>query len=104
MSDNNNTCTLNSDNLQIPYIAWESDKARTERIIKRLIRVIILLVIAFVGSNAYWVYEWTNLDYEQIETETVDIDNDDNSGINYIKNGGVITNGHESENQTNKSN
>lgn len=30
---------------------------------KRLIAIIVALVIAFVGTNAYWIYQWNSYDY-----------------------------------------
>ena len=50
------------------FLAWhEGDMARMERANKRLWVVIIILIIALIGSNAAWIY------YEsQFEDVTVD--------------------------------
>ena len=91
--------------LLVPYIVWESDRARAERTAKRLITVIILLIILFVGSNAFWIYEWTRYDFSsETTTETVSVESDDGHA-NYIGNDEEINNGtnygQENESNTN---
>ena len=67
----------------VSYIVYEGTMARFERIIKRLIAVIIILLCII----AYGVYEWTQYD-------TVDVDVDSKDGnTNYIGASGVINNG-----------
>ena len=39
----------------IPYFSHEGDMARMERSNKRLFIVIIVLIVALVGSNAAWI-------------------------------------------------
>lgn len=42
----------------VPYVAHQSAMARAERTQKRLIWIIVLLIVLFVGSNFAWiVYE-----------------------------------------------
>ena len=50
----------------IPYVAFESELNRFERVNKRLWIALIILIVSLVGSNAGWIY------YESqfIETET----------------------------------
>lgn len=82
--------------LTVPYIVWESDRARAERTTKRLIAVIVLLIILFVGSNAFWVYEWTRYDFSAVTTTTtedIDVESENNGNANYIGNDGEINNG-----------
>ena len=69
----------------IPLIAHELDMARLERIIKRLIIIIILLV----GIIGFGAYEWCQYDY----TDVV-IDSQGGGNANYLKAGmnGVINN------------
>ena len=43
-------------NLSISYLAFESSQARMERLNKRLWIVILVLIIALVGTNAGWIY------------------------------------------------
>ena len=44
-----------NENQNIPYIAHEADMARMERIIKRLWILLIISLVALVGTNAAWV-------------------------------------------------
>jgi hypothetical protein len=82
---------------QIPYIVYESAEARSERTIKRLIIALIISVILIFGSNAIWLYEWTQYDYVTTdkETETDTTYTQDGGGINNINTGaqGDVTNG-----------
>ena len=55
------------DERMIPYFSHEGDMARMERANKRLWIVILVLIIAFVGSNVYWV--WRENQYEDIVVE-----------------------------------
>lgn len=69
----------------IPLIAHELAMARLERIIKRMVAIIILLV----GIIAFGVYEWTQFDYADITVDSRDLGN-----ANYLGAGtsGVINN------------
>ena len=88
MDDDNKTT------LTVPYIVWESDRARAERTTKRLIAVIVLLIALFVGSNAFWVYEWTKYDFSsEVTTEDIDVESTDSGNANYVGNNGDISNG-----------
>lgn len=40
----------------IPYLVHESHVARLERTIKRLWILCIIIFLALVGTNAYWIY------------------------------------------------
>lgn len=67
----------------IPYIVFEADMARFERIIKRLWITVILLIVLLVGSNMAWlIYESQFEDFEA--TITQDAQN---------KSGDIIMNG-----------
>lgn len=46
----------NKDIAMIPYIAHEGEMARSERVIRRLIVAIIVLVVLLLITNALWVY------------------------------------------------
>ena len=46
----------NKDIAMIPYIAHEGEVARSERVIRRLIVAIIVLVVILFLTNALWVY------------------------------------------------
>ena len=65
----------------IPYIAYESAIASSERHIKRLWIALIICIILLFGSNAMWLYEWCQYDYSYAETYE-----QDGEGINVIGN------------------
>lgn len=75
--------------VQIPYFTHEADMERLERANKRSFILILVLIIALVGSNLAWtIYE---SQFEDVET-TITQDNKD--GINnFIGNDGDIYNG-----------
>ena len=56
---------------------FESSSARLERINKRLVIIIILLIIGLVGSNAYWVYYESQFQDVITATQTVEQEADD---------------------------
>ena len=59
----------------VPYIVHEGDMARLERIIKRLWILCIIMFIALVGTNAYWI--WFESQFEEVVTTqevTQDVD------------------------------
>lgn len=47
---------------------------------KRLIAIIAALVIAFVGTNAYWIYQWHSYDYVSQDGEGYNYYNSDING------------------------
>lgn len=55
------------DERMIPYFSHEGDMARMERANKRLWIVVLVLIIAFVSSNVYWI--WRENQYEDIVVE-----------------------------------
>lgn len=73
----------------IPYIVFEGEMARHERIIKRLVVALIITVLLLFASNAIWLYTFGQFD---IETETVTLDAAEGNA-SYIGNDGVINNG-----------
>ena len=77
------------DNDKIPYIAFESEMARYERSIKRLIVALILTIVMLFASNGMWLWFFNQFDYET-DTITQDTEDGDNS---YIGNDGAIING-----------
>lgn len=40
----------------VPYIAYESEMARMERIVKRLWVVLLAAVLLLAGTNAAWMW------------------------------------------------
>lgn len=59
------------ENKDVPYIVYEGAMASSERHIKRLIIALIICIILLFGSNAMWLWEWTQYDYiDEVETTT----------------------------------
>lgn len=74
----------------VPFAAYESEMARNERTVKRLVYVVVLLIVLLFGSNAAWLYYESQ--FETVETWEVIQEND--GGLNnYIGNDGDIING-----------
>ena len=72
----------------VPYIVYESEMARLERIIKRQFCLIIVALIFLVGTNLYWVW------YESQFVDEVTVTQDNTDGYNnYVDGNGSITNG-----------
>ena len=71
----------------IPYIAYESELARLERIVRKMFVIIIVLIAMLVGTNACWIW------YENqfIDEVTVTQENDDGYN-NYVDGDGTINN------------
>lgn len=77
---------------QIPYIVHEGAMSRMERVNKRLIAIIVLLIVLLVGSNIAWLIYESKYQDICIEAEQ------DGYSMNIVG-GGDITYGPESENQ-----
>ena len=88
------TCESNKPNVRQYDIDLLS--AMAERTIKRLWIVILVLIIALIGTNGAWLY------YEsQFETITTEVAQENADGYNnYIGNDGDIVNG-ETDNKNN---
>lgn len=72
----------------VPYIVYEGTIARFERTIRRLIIVLAATILLLFASNALWIYEWNQYDYEDVT-----VDSQDGGNANYIGASGVINNG-----------
>ena len=66
---------------------------RLHQIIKKLIIALVIIVILFIGTNIYWIYN----SYLPSDTEQVEQQNDDGQN-NYIGNNGDINNGETNNN------
>lgn len=76
---------------EIPYIVFESEMARLERIIKKQFILIIVALCFLVGTNVCWtVYE---SQFEEVTTTEVTQDVDSGDGGDAIINDGVRING-----------
>lgn len=63
---------------QIPYYVHEGMMVRMERTIKRLWILCIIIFLAFVASNAAWLYYESQLEvYETSQSVDQDIDTGD---------------------------
>lgn len=69
----------------IPYFAHEGDMARMERTNKRFFIIIIILIIALIGTNAAWIYY--EAQFQVQETTTVQQEAEWEEGSNIIMNG-----------------
>ena len=97
MSKTCNGCGAGNEPITVPYVVHESSMARAERLSRRLVAIIILLIILLVGSNVGWlIYE---SQFETIETveKTVIEATQDRTGTNIVG-GGDINYGSESKN------
>lgn len=72
--------------ITIPYAALEYALHAAERQSKRLIVVIIILIVALVGSNIYWVYKWNEYDYV---SDDYSIDAEQDGNLNIVSAGDV---------------
>ena len=82
---------------QIPYIVHEGAMSRMERVNKRLIAIIVLLIVLLVSSNIAWmVYE---SQFEMCNVEQ-DVDQENEQGNNIFVGGDLNgTPAHQNDNQ-----
>ena len=86
-----NSCNTN-DMAVMPIAQHEKDQSRLMGIIKRLIAVVAILIMLFVGYIAF--DKWRDSQYEDVvETEEIIVDAEDSGTANYIGNDGDIYNG-----------
>ncbi len=64
------------------YLAYESSQARMERVNTKLWVVIILLIVALVGSNGAWIWYESQWKYVESTTLTQEANSDGYSDIN----------------------
>lgn len=76
---------------EIPYIVFESEMARLERIIKKQFILVIVAICFLIGTNACWL--WYESQFEEITTTEVTQDVDSGDGGDAIINDGVRING-----------
>lgn len=87
-----NHCGTDKKPDNLPYVAHEIAMAQSERNIKRLWIIILVLIVALIGTNLAWIiYE---SQFEVVEETTTTITQDNADGYNnYIGNDGDIVNG-----------
>lgn len=62
----------------VPYIVYESEAARHERTVKRLITALLIAILLIVGSNLAWLWVWNQYDFS---SEEYVVENDGNSNL-----------------------
>ena len=89
-----NHCGTDKNPDNVPYIAHESAMARSERNSKRLWIIILVLIVALIGTNLAWIIYESQFETVETITEEYDIEQDAEDGNNNsIINGGSIVNG-----------
>lgn len=84
---------MNEDIMTVPYVVFEGEMTRMERINKRLAIALIICIIGFFATNAAWLW------YEsQFETYTYTQDGEGINNVNYGEQG-ALNNVSEVENQ-----
>lgn len=76
--------------LVVPFIAYESEMARHERTVKRMIVSLVLTVLLLVISNVCWLYALSGFEYVDETTTTVQ---QDGEGQNVYGDGNNVNNG-----------
>lgn len=85
----------------VPYIVYEGEQARNERLIKRLIVLLMITILLFSISNLLWLKAWTSYDYvAEDNSELVSVDGGTRGIANYVGNDGSITYGEDYGEQT----
>lgn len=69
---------------QIPYIVHEGAMSRMERVNKRLIAIIVLLIVLLVSSNIAWMVYESQLEMCNVEQ---DVDQENEQGNNIFVGG-----------------
>lgn len=80
------------DNNTVPYIAFEAELARMERMARRLFILLIITISLLFGSSMAWLYVFNTYEFT---TEEIELDGSTGGNANYIGAGsnGVINNG-----------
>ena len=86
-----NNCGIENQNVNVPYVVHESAMARSERHNKRLWIVILVLIVALIGTNLAWIVY--NSQFEVVEESTTITQDNENGYNNYIGNDGDINYG-----------
>ena len=72
------------------YMAFESSQARMERVNFKLWIVVLVLIVALIGTNAGWIWyenQWKYVDTTTV-TQDVEAQSDDGSDLNINTVGG----------------
>lgn len=72
----------------VPYIVYESESARHERTVKRLLTTLLITILLMVGTNLAWLYVWNQYD---ITSETVTIENEGDAKDSNLIGAGAVS-------------
>lgn len=64
--------------ITIDYVAHEADMARMERINRRLWIALLIVILLFTASNAFWI--WRESQFEDVITTTETVTQDTGNG------------------------
>ena len=75
----------------VPYIVYESEAARHERTVKRLLTALLITILLMVGTNMAWLYVFNQYD---ITSEEITVEGQEAANANYMgaNASGVINN------------
>lgn len=65
----------------VPYIVYESEAARHERTVKRLLTALLITVLLMVGTNMAWLYVFNQYD---ISSEEIIVEGEEAANANYM--------------------
>lgn len=65
----------------VPYIVYESEAARHERTVKRLLCALLITILLMVGTNMAWLYVWNQYDFS---SEEITVEGGDSANANYL--------------------
>ena len=95
MSKSCDNCGAEEKKVNVPFVVYQATASRQERQIRRMwIALVVSIVFLFI-SNAFWLWSWTQYDYESYE-----VTSDGDSNANYIGQDGNIYNGGFGESET----
>lgn len=83
---------MENEQVTVPYVVYEGAQAKHERLVKRLIVIIVILICMLFACNAMWLYAWNSYEYSDEQYE-IDVKADDGGNANFIGRDGVINNG-----------
>lgn len=77
---------------EVPYIVYESEAARHERTVRRLLTALLISILLMVATNMAWLWVFNQYD---IVSEEYSVESGDDGNSNMLQAGmnGVINNG-----------
>lgn len=86
-------------NINVPFYAYEAALERKDKLVKKLIIIIIALIISFFltfsATTIFYIYQITKYNYSD---DYILVDSENQGNANYIGNDGDINNGTSSSN------